>query len=69
MSKRRQRRQPAQPESESKPETEQPRHVIIARGSGTWTNPLIRCSCEAKINDGIKLTADELFQIHRESAG
>jgi hypothetical protein len=65
MSKRRQRQQPAQ----SEPEPEQSeQHVIVARGSGTWADPLIRCSCEAKINDGIKLTADELFQIHRESA-
>jgi hypothetical protein len=45
------------------------KHTIAARGSGdTWADPLIRCTCEAKINEGIKLTADELFQIHRDAA-
>jgi hypothetical protein len=43
-------------------------HVIAARGEGTWADPLIRCTCGTRINEGEKLTADELFQIHRESA-
>jgi hypothetical protein len=65
MSKRRQRQRSQQSEPE---QAEQFQHAIIARGSGTWTNPLIRCSCEAKINEGIKLTADKVFQLHRDAA-
>jgi hypothetical protein len=44
------------------------KHTIAARGEGTWADPLIRCTCGTRINEGEKLTADELFQIHRESA-
>jgi hypothetical protein len=46
-----------------------PEHVIAARGSGdSWADPLIRCTCGTKINEGDKMTADEVFQIHRGSA-
>jgi hypothetical protein len=43
-------------------------HTIVARGKGTWASPLIRCACGTRINEGDRLTADELFQIHRHAA-
>jgi hypothetical protein len=50
----------------SKRKRQPDQHIIAARGnSGPWN---ILCSCGEKISEGINMTADELFQIHRHTA-
>jgi hypothetical protein len=43
-------------------------HVIVSRGLNVYNEPQVTCSCGIKCNSGIKMTADEVFQIHRDAA-
>jgi hypothetical protein len=43
------------------------KHEIVSRGRNVFNESQVICSCGTKCNDGLELTADEVFQLHRES--